>query len=75
MNDLDRAVLDFAGLRWKYLGAQATAIREQFGWTATHYFQRLNALLDDPEALIYAPQTVARLRRLRDVRRQGRQAS
>jgi hypothetical protein len=75
MTDLEREVLDFAALRWKYNGAQATAIRERFDWTSTHYFQVLNALLDEPDALIYAPQTVARLRRLREVRRMGRQAS
>jgi hypothetical protein len=34
--------------------------------------QRLNALLDRPEALAYAPTTVKRLQRLRDKRRRDR---
>lgn len=65
----DKALLDFAGLQWRRAGHQAAAIEEQFGITVTRYWQRVNMLLDDPEALAYAPATVNRLRRLRLGRR------
>lgn len=40
----------------------------------TRYYLVLNALLDRPAAAACAPVTVARLRRLRDERRQARLA-
>lgn len=62
-------ILDFeSGAHWVYAGAKEAEIRQRFGCTATRYFQVLNALLDRPEALEYAPQTVKRLRRLRAAR-------
>lgn len=67
--------LDLERRRWKRPGHKAQAIRELFGETETRYHQRLNALLDDPAALAYAPTVVNRLRRLRDERRRTRLAS
>ena len=49
-----------------------TAIRERFGWSPTRYFQVLNAFLDRPEGAAHAPALVARLRRLRDARKEQR---
>jgi hypothetical protein len=69
MTDLDRQILAFARLQWRFAGLRAEAIREQFGWTETEFFRRLNALIDTPEALAFDPVTVHRLRRLRDSRR------
>lgn len=63
-----KMTLDFEARRWKYAGTKETAIRDTFDETATRYYQRLNALIDDPEALAYSPVVVARLRRLRDQR-------
>jgi hypothetical protein len=68
----ERAVLDFERRRWKHAGAKEQAIRDTFDLSATRYFQILNALLDEPAALAYAPALVARLRRIRDARRQAR---
>lgn len=67
--------LDFEARRWKYAGAKETAIRDLFSESATRYYQRLEALLDDPAALAYAPGTVRRLQRLRDLRRRVRGAA
>lgn len=69
---LERELLDFAGLWWRYAGAQEQAIRDRFDLSATNYWQRLNFLLDRPEALAYAPTTVKRLRRVRDERQAAR---
>lgn len=69
LTDLERAILTFERGRWKYAGAKDTAIRETFGVPPTVHAQRVNALLDRPEAMQHDPQTVARLRRLREHRR------
>jgi hypothetical protein len=50
-------------------GAKERAIREQLGLAPVRYYQLLNALLDDPRALIHDPITVNRLRRVREARR------
>jgi hypothetical protein len=68
MDDLDRQILDFAKLQWRFTGSRAVAIREQFGWTETEYFRRLNQLIDTPAAAANDPVLVHRLRRLRDRR-------
>ena len=68
----ERAVLDFEARRFKNPGRKDQAIREEFEISPTQYFQIVNALLDDPDALAYAPTLVARLRRLRDARQQAR---
>ena len=51
LTDDEKALLDFeGGAWWKYAGAKETAVREQFGISATRYYQRLNVLIDRPEA-------------------------
>ncbi|QAY05776.1 hypothetical protein SEA_VASANTI_38 [Gordonia phage Vasanti] len=72
MTDDDRRVLDFAALRWNHSGNQADAIHAEFDVSVTRFWQRVNTLLDDPEALAYAPQLVNRLRRIRSTRAQRR---
>lgn len=72
LTDLKHELLDFAGLWWRYAGAQEQAIRDRFGLSATNYWQKVNALLDRPEAMAYAPVTVKRLQRLRDERQAAR---
>lgn len=74
MTDTDRAMLEFEHRWWKYAGAKEQAIRDTFGLGATHYYQRLNRLLDDPAALAHDPVTVNRLRRLRTSRQRSRSA-
>lgn len=75
LSDDDKAMLDLAGARYKYAGARDAAIREQFDISPTAFHARVNALLDRPEALAYAPMTVKRLVRLRDARRVARSAA
>lgn len=70
----DHMTLRFEDQHWKYPGARETAIRDLFGETPTRYAQRLNALLDRPDALAAYPTTVRRLQRLRDARRTLRTA-
>lgn len=57
----DLEVLEFARATWKSGGHRASAIYDRFGITETRYFQRLNHLLDRPEAEAYDPTTVRRL--------------
>lgn len=70
LTDLDRELLDFAGLWWRNPGAQEAAIFERFDFSSTSYWRKVNDLLNRPEALAYAPTTVKRLR----ARRERRQA-
>ena len=70
--DRDRALLDFAGRWYRLPGAQAEAIVVELGMTATAFWQRVNTLIDRPDALAYAPMTVGRLRRLREDRLRAR---
>ncbi len=61
----DLRILDFERQWWKHAGAKEQAIRDQFGLSATRYYQVLNALLEQPAALAHDPVLVGRLRRLR----------
>lgn len=72
LTDLERELLDFAGQWFKYAGAQEQQIRDRFDMSGTRYWQKVNALLDRPEAMAYAPVTVKRLQRLRDERQAAR---
>jgi hypothetical protein len=71
----DRMTLDYETRWWKYAGGKEATIRDVFGESATRYYQRLNHLLDQPEALAYAPLTVTRLQRLRAARARRRSAA
>ena len=59
---------------WKFAGAKEQAIRDKFAMSATRYYQVLNALIDQPEALAHDPLLVKRLRRLRASRQRQRSA-
>ncbi|MFJ8951605.1 MULTISPECIES: DUF3263 domain-containing protein [unclassified Streptomyces] len=72
LGERERAVLTFEGRGWASPGAKERAIREELDLAPVRYFQLLNALLDDPRALEFAPVTVNRLRRVRDARRRER---
>lgn len=74
ISETDAAILEMERQWWRYAGAKEQAIRDRFGWSATRYYQALNALLDSPAALAHDPQLVNRLRRLRDARRRARPA-
>jgi hypothetical protein len=74
LDERDRAILDFERQWWKYAGAKEQAVRDLFDMSATRYYQVLNALIDRPEALVYDPMLVKRLRRLRSSRQRARSA-
>ena len=68
-SEVDQQILDTEGDYWRYEGAKIEHIRKSFGMTPTRYYQRVNQLIDTPEALSYAPTTVRRLQGVRDRRR------
>lgn len=74
MNDTDHAILSFESEWWRYAGNKERVIQERFGLSPTRYYQRLNRLLDHPEALAQEPALVNRLLRLRDARADRRAA-
>ena len=68
----DRAILDFERT-WRHLeGPKEVAIREHFSISPSRYYEVLNALLEDAEALSYDPLTVKRAQRVRNQRRRVR---
>lgn len=74
LTDLEASMLELERSWWKFPGAKDTAIRERFGCSPTRYYQRLNALIDRPEALAHDPMLVRRLLRLRQERQRQRSA-
>lgn len=75
MNDTEREILAFECERWRHAGNKERVIRERFGLSTNRYYQRLNNLLDDQEALAEQPALVNRLRRLRDTREVRRRSA
>ncbi len=71
LSDRDRAILEFEKDWWRFEGAKNEAIRERFHLSATRYYQVLNGLLDDPDALSAQPVVVRRLQRQRQARRRA----
>lgn len=65
MTDLERAILDVESRFWRHAGAKEDHVRQNLGLTPGTYYQRLNALLDRPEAIAHAPLVVNRLRAVR----------
>jgi hypothetical protein len=65
LDDQSQQILAFEHRWWRAPGAKDQAIRDTFSWSPTRYYQALNALLDDPEALASDPVLVKRLLRLR----------
>ncbi|MFF0989230.1 DUF3263 domain-containing protein [Kocuria nitroreducens] len=61
----DRAILALENLQWKYQGAKEMEIHRRLNLSPTHYYQRLNVLIDTRAALEHDPMLVARLRRQR----------
>ena len=74
LSQRDRQILQFERQWWKYAGAKEQAIRELFDMSATRYYQIINALIDNPDALAFDPMLVKRLRRMRAARQRARSA-
>jgi len=71
----EQALLDFEATWWQADHPKDDEIRSRFGLSTPRYYQQLNALIDQPAALAYAPMLVKRLRRMREQRQQARSAS
>jgi Protein of unknown function (DUF3263) len=68
----DREILDFERT-WRHQpGPKEVAIRENFDISPSRYYEILNALLGDADALTYDPLTVKRAQRVRNQRRRVR---
>jgi hypothetical protein len=63
-----RRVLDFEAGWSSHGGAKARAIRAEFGWSTTRYYQVLDQLLESPVAVRHDPMLVRRLLRVREAR-------
>lgn len=74
LSERDRRILEFERQWWKYAGAKEQAIRDLFEMSSTRYYQILNSLIDTPEALVFDPMLVKRLRRMRAARQRARSA-
>ncbi|MCU1414101.1 MAG: hypothetical protein JWN80_1441 [Microbacteriaceae bacterium] len=72
LSERSRRVLEFERQWWKHAGAKEEAIRSEFGLSAARYYQMLNTVLDEPEALAFDPMLVKRLHRMRDARTEAR---
>ena len=55
-------------------GDKGAAIQRAFGISPARYYQLLNRVIDDPQALAYDPLTVRRLRHRRAQRRNQKTA-
>lgn len=69
---LGQRMLAFEHRQFANPGRREQAIRDEFGVSATRYYQRLNRLIDNPAALAADPILVGRLRNLRAQRRAQR---
>ena len=74
LTERGRRILDFEREWWKYAGAKEQAVREHFDVSPTRYYQLLNRIIDDEDAVVYDPMLVKRLRRLRAQRQRQRAA-
>lgn len=74
LSQRDAEILEFERHWWKFAGAKEQAVREKFDMSSTRYYQVLNVLIDQPEALAHDPLLVRRLRRLRAERQRQRSA-
>lgn len=74
LSERDREILAFERQWWKYAGSKEQAIKDLFDMSSTRYYQVLNSLIDNPNALAEDPMLVKRLGRLRAQRQRTRSA-
>jgi Protein of unknown function (DUF3263) len=74
LSEREVRILVFERNWWRQPGAKEQAIRDMLGMSATRYYQMLNELIDRPEALVFEPVLVKRLRRQRAKRERIRSA-
>lgn len=74
LSDRDREILDFEHQWWKYAGSKEQAVKDLFDLSPTRYYQILNQLIDNDDALAHDPMLIKRLRRQRASRQRSRSA-
>ena len=62
LSERDMRILAFERRGWRSPGVKEQAIAEVLDMPATRYYQLLNELIDQPEALAFDPVLVKRLR-------------
>jgi hypothetical protein len=72
LSERDMRVLAFERSTWRSAGAKEQAIAETLDMSSTRYYQLLNELIDNPEALKFDPVLVKRLRAQRARRKRMR---
>ena len=75
LTDLERGILELESRAPRSIGLKEEAIRSRLDISPVRYYQRLNALLDNPAAMADYPVLVKRLRRLREQRDDIRRAA
>ena len=74
LSEREMRILAFERSWWRQPGAKEREILEVFGIPSTRYYQLLNELIDQPEALAFDPVLVKRLRAQRARRERIRSA-
>ena len=74
LSERDHKILELERDWFRAQGSKEDAIRDRLGMSSTSYYQALNALIDNPEAIKADPLLVKRLRRLRTSRMRQRNA-
>lgn len=69
LGELDAAILEFAEHAPRSAGVREEAVRRELGISPVRYYQRLNVLVENPEARRRHPLLIGRLERLRERRR------
>ena len=72
MTDDERAVIELAAAAFRYPAVREARALEQLGLTPTKFWAQVNHLIDRPDVVAEMPMEAARLRRLRDRRREVR---
>ena len=63
--DEHRHILEFEAAHRRNVGGKEDLVRRAFGLSYPRYFQLLNRIIDDPDAMVEYPQEVKRLLRAR----------
>lgn len=70
MQDTDREILRLANAHYRFEAHRLQAARERFDLSPVRFYQAVNRLLDDADAIASCPALVMPLRRVRE--QQGR---
>jgi Protein of unknown function (DUF3263) len=74
LSDRDRFILELERAYQGRTDEKHVVVFATYGWLPLRYRQVLNAIIDDPAAIVYDPELVYRLRRLRGRHRARRPA-